>query len=68
MDKVDEVVRYLRTAHGRYHAIARETGLKPRWISALADGTIRDPGWRRLEKLWSFIQKEKQQPRDDAAA
>lgn len=40
-----------------YEQIANDTGLKVSWLEALASGRIPDPGVRKVETLYAYLNK-----------
>jgi hypothetical protein len=54
----DEVIARLREARGGRRAIEAATGIKHRWMTHVACGTIKNPGSEQMDKLRSYFLSE----------
>ena len=49
--ELEEVVSLLNQHKGKWARVCRETGLDYSWITKLAQGRIRDPGYKKIVVL-----------------
>lgn len=55
IDLLARTLALLEQRKGEWAAICRETGLDYSWLSKLAQGRIRDPGVRRIQRLHDHL-------------
>ena len=59
---MDEILRFLDSQKGRLPAVAKETGVGLEWLRRLTGGHIRDPGYSKIEKLRTYMNKQPPAP------
>lgn len=52
---LEYVLDQLQGAKGQWALVARKTRISKRTIEKIADGTIKDPGVRKIEKLAAYF-------------
>jgi len=59
MSKVEKSLEMLHERRGDYDKISAETGLKRSWIAKFSRGQITDPGYQKIETLYTYLVKHR---------
>jgi hypothetical protein len=63
MDRLDKLVMWLGEQSGNYVRIAAACKVKQRWVHLVAIGKIKEPGWRKTEKLLRYMEAQQMMER-----
>lgn len=64
MTLLEETIQLARASSESANQIAKNCGLKPRWLYRLLDGDYTDPGVNKIQRLHDYLTAER--PKDAA--
>ena len=67
MDLLDDTLNLLQIDKGDWNDTAKQCRVSYVWLCAISQGTIRDPGVRRISRVYNYLQDKHgaSQPYDD---